>query len=149
MANQDESLVAYCGLYCGDCMIFKGEIADLAKELLDKFKESDFERVAHGLSELSSEFKALSHYQQCYETLCAMDVLRCHQICKQGGGSTSCKIRDCCIKKGIEGCWLCNEFEHCEILAWLRPVNGDANLKNLREIRKCGIQSFISGPKYW
>ena len=33
MSKQDKNLVAYCGLYCGDCPIYKGKIADLARDL--------------------------------------------------------------------------------------------------------------------
>ena len=33
MSKQDKNLVAYCGLYCGDCPMYKGKIADLARDL--------------------------------------------------------------------------------------------------------------------
>jgi hypothetical protein len=57
---QDESWIAYCGLYCGDCPIYAGEIADLAKALLGKLDESDFQRIAKGLAELVVECRPLS-----------------------------------------------------------------------------------------
>ena len=44
-----KDLLAYCGLYCGDCGGYSGEIAYNAiklKSSLDKFK---FERTAHGI----------------------------------------------------------------------------------------------------
>ena len=42
MTQQNKHYIAYCGIYCGDCFIFKSEKADLAKELMEKFKEVDF-----------------------------------------------------------------------------------------------------------
>lgn len=80
-AAGDKKLVAYCGLYCGDCFIGRQEIASLAGELLDKLKEAG--------------------------------------------------------------------FENCEKLDFLKPVNNDAHLKNLRKINNKGIDSFLSGKKYW
>ena len=144
-----ESLVAYCGLYCGDCKIRKNEIADLAKQLMDKLDESHFEREAAGLAQMVDEMKALAHYGEFHDVLCALDKYRCSAACKQGGGTKTCPIRKCCMEKRIEGCWICPEFEQCQTLAWLRPVNGDANLKNIRIIKSRGIYAFLSGPKYW
>ena len=132
----DDDLVAYCGLYCGDCNIRKGEIANLAKQLMDKLDEAHFEQEARGLAQMIDEMKALSYYEEFHDVLCALDKYRCSSVCKQGGGTQSCLIRKCCVQKRIEGCWLCPDFEQCDTLAWLKPVNGDANLKNLRKIRK-------------
>ena len=47
MSEQDENLIAYCGLYCGDCLNYKGEIADLARDLRKKLREAKFAQVAH------------------------------------------------------------------------------------------------------
>lgn len=149
MAKTKTLSISYCGLYCGNCFIRAGEIAELAKKLSNKLKESEFEKCAIGLSKIIKEFKPLSHYKDFYKALCSLDGLRCEKICKQGGGTTSCKIRECCINKEIDGCWLCDEFENCKKLAWLEPVNGDANLKNMRKIKKEGIQKFLQSKKHW
>jgi len=58
-------------------------------------------------------------------------------------------MRQCCQKKGIEDCWQCDEFETCEKLDTLKPNHGDAHLKNLRIIKKQGIDEFIKGKRYW
>ncbi|MFX0148347.1 MAG: hypothetical protein ACFE8E_11460 [Candidatus Hodarchaeota archaeon] len=39
-------LLAYCGLYCGDCGGFSGEISDAAIKLNQKLKKYKFERSA-------------------------------------------------------------------------------------------------------
>jgi len=149
MVEQRESLVAYCGLYCGECFIGRGEIADRATQLLGKFEEVDFQRVAAGLAGLFDEFETLAHYPECRHVLRAVAGLRCPSACKEGGGSASCKIRECCRSKELEGCWLCDEFPQCETLAWLQPVNGDAHLKNLSKIREEGMERFLDGTKCW
>jgi len=40
-----EDLVAYCGLYCGDCFNYKGEIADLARDLRKELRKTKFDIV--------------------------------------------------------------------------------------------------------
>lgn len=144
--NENENLIAYCGLYCGDCFNRKGEIADLARDLRKKLREAKFNRASQGLSKYFKEFK---NYEQCYEVLGAMVKLRCNRVCQDGGGSPFCKIRKCCQKKGINGCWECDEFETCVKLNFLEPVHEDAHIKNLRKIRKKGIDEFLRGPKYF
>ena len=56
MSNNDEenkNLIAYCGLYCGDCPIHKGNIADLARDLRKELREARFDKTADALSEFS------------------------------------------------------------------------------------------------
>ena len=146
MSEQDENLIAYCGLYCRDCINYKGEIADLARDLRKKLREAKFVQVSQGLSPFFKEFK---NYEQCYEVLGAMVRLRCKRACHGGGGPPSCKIRVCCQKKNIQGCWECEEFETCGKLDFLKPIHGDAHLKNLRKLRRQEIDKFLTGKRYW
>jgi len=148
MSKEDENLIAYCGLYCGDCPIHKGKIADLARDLRKELREARFDKTAEALSE-SSFFKTFKNYPQCYEVLGEMVKLRCKTVCKDGGGPPFCKIRKCCQKKGIGGCWECDEFEACEKLNFLKLGHGAAHIKNLRKIKKKGINEFLKGKKYW
>ena len=145
MPEQDENLIAYCGLYCGDCFNRKGEIADLARDLRKKLREEKFDRVSLGLS---NYFKSFNNYEQCYEVLGAMVRLRCNKACRDGGGNPSCKARICCQKRNLRGCWECDEFETCSKLDFLKPIHSDANLKNLRKLKKQGINSFLTGTRY-
>ena len=137
-------LVAYCGLYCGDCFNYKGEIADLSRDLRKKLRETRFDRHAPGLSKY---FKVFQDYDRAYEVLGAMVRLRCKRGCREGGGNPSCKIRLCCRQKGLVGCWECAEFETCARFDFLKPIHGDANAKNLRKLRKTGVESFLKGSR--
>jgi hypothetical protein len=141
--NKDTKLIGYCGLYCGNCILRIGNVADLSRQLLEKFHEIKFEKWAKGLASLSKELKAFENYESCYEVLEAWQEMRCEKVCKEGGGGASCKIRICCQKKNIEGCWECEQFEDCKTLAWLKPVNGEVNINNIRKIRSEGIEKFI------
>jgi hypothetical protein len=145
-----DHLVAYCGLFCGNCIIREGEIHDLSQKLLARLQTPEFRKLAVGLPQLSQAFSAFQDYDRC----CAMletivDHLQCTEVCKQGGGSTGCEIRRCCQEKGLQGCWMCEQFETCETLAWLNPVHQDAHCKNLRKLRDGGVDSFLEGEKHW
>ncbi|MBC8390906.1 MAG: DUF3795 domain-containing protein [Actinobacteria bacterium] len=146
--EKDKNLIAYCGLYCGDCFSYRGKIADLSRDLRKELRQSRFDKTAESLSSMSF-FKVFENYPQCYEVLGALVKLRCKRACKGGGGPPFCKIRKCTQKKGIEGCWECNEFETCEKLDFLKPNHGDAHIMNLRKIAKKGVSEFLKGKKYW
>jgi len=146
--EQNENLVTYCGLYCGDCFGYKGKIADLARDLRKELRQAKFDRQAELMSN-DPFFATLKHYGQCYEVLGALVKFRCKRACRGGGGPPFCKMRKCCQKKGIEGCWQCEEFETCEKLDFLKPFHGEAHLKNLRMINKAGVDNFLKGKKYW
>lgn len=140
----DEDLIAYCGLYCGDCFGYKGKVADLARDLRKELRQAKFEEAVKGIP-----FKEFQHYKECYEVLGAMVRLRCKSACRGGGGNPFCKIRKCCQTKGVEGCWECKEFETCEKLDSLKVNHGDAHIKNLRKIKKQGTDEFLKGKKCW
>lgn len=76
--NEDENLVSYCGLYCGDCYNYTGSIADMTRDLRKELKKNKFTEIAKVMP-----FKEFNNYQECYECLSAMEYLRC-EGCKDG-----------------------------------------------------------------
>ena len=145
-----ESQIAYCGLFCGDCVIRNGKLSTLANELLSQVHKPEFEKLAKGLPKIMPDsFEALSDLKKCIYVLESMTHLDCFKICKDGGGGSSCSIRVCCQGKHIEGCWCCDEFETCEVLSWIDPVHKDAHRQNIRIIREKGIEAFLEGMKHW
>ena len=147
MENTSE-MVAYCGLYCGECPNHTGRIADLARDLRKELRSFRFEKTAETLSKLSF-FSMFKDYEQCYSVLGGMVKLRCKNGCRSGGGNPYCKIRKCCQKKKIEGCWLCAEFKKCNKLDELNANHGIAHIRNLRTIEKKGVDGFLDGKKHW
>jgi hypothetical protein len=143
-----ENLVAFCGLYCGDCHGFLGKIPDLARDLRKELRRSRYDKFAEFIS-THSFGKDFRNYDECYKVLGAMVRFRCRKGCRGGGASPFCKIRKCNQKKEIEGCWLCEEIETCDKLDFLNPVHGDAHKKNLRTIKRNGRESFVKGKRLW
>jgi hypothetical protein len=143
-----KDLIAYCGLYCGDCYRYKGRLADMARDLRKELRAEKFDVTAAKMAE-NAFFKAFRNYPECYEVMGEIVKLRCKRACRGGGGPPVCKIRECCQKNSIDGCWECDEFETCKKLDFLKPYHDDAHLKNLRQLRKSGVGSFINGKRYW
>lgn len=145
---QDEKLIAFCGLYCGDCHGFTGKIPDLARDLRKELREIHYDKFAAFISTYSFG-KDFKNYDECYKVLGAMVKFRCRKDCRSGGGSPFCKIRKCVLKKELDGCWECLEFEDCKELDFLEPVHGDAHIKNLRTVKKKGKKEFVKGKTFW
>jgi hypothetical protein len=144
------SQVAYCGLFCGECIIRQGNIGKLCTDLLRIMKTPEFQKLAAGLPKIKPEtYHSLERIDECYSVLEAMTNLDCEHICKEAGGTAGCKIRECCQKKGLDGCWECDLIETCETLAWLNTVNCDANILNLGIIKEKGLEVFLAGDKNW
>lgn len=142
--------VAYCGLYCGDCVIRTGRLAALARALRHQMKTPEFTKLAEGLPEIKPEiFNGLKETERCLQVLDSMTHLDCERICHSGGGGQDCAIRKCCQDRGFQGCWSCGDFEHCETLASIDPVHKGAQVKNIRIIRQKGMHAFLNGQKYW
>ena len=146
----ETSQIAYCGLFCGSCIIRQGKIGELSNELLLRIESPDFQKLAHGLPTLKPDaFRDLERIEEGRGFLKALCQLDCQKACKQGGGSTGCRIRECCRQKGIDGCWRCQQMENCETLGWLTPVHDNAHVLNLRILRDQGVAAFLAGDKNW
>jgi len=137
--------VSYCALYCGNCFIRKGDVTNRATELLQMLNDVNFGKWASGLAEINpAEMNAFKFHQECCDVLSAWDNMRCDKICREGGGSSECGIRDCCKQKGLQGCWECDEFQSCATLGALQKVNGNRIIQNILMIQKQGIEAFVS-----
>jgi hypothetical protein len=146
--SERERLIAYCGLYCGDCSGYKGTIANLARDLHRELERERFADLAQFLSRIPC-FKALEGFSQCCAVLQTLPKLRCKKTCRGNGGPPHCAIRACNRKKGYDGCWQCDKFKTCAKLDLLRAGHGDAHLRNLRKIRRSGATTFLAGKRHW
>ncbi len=137
----DAALVAYCGLYCGDCPFHQGKIADLARDLRKELRQSNFEKLAPVLR--------IKNYTECYQALGSMVKIRCKKACRNGGGNPFYKIRLCARQKDYAGCWDCADSESCAKLNFLAKYHDDAHLKNLAQITRSGLDKFLAGKRAW
>lgn len=146
----DESDVAYCGLYCGDCVIRRGEVSARARQLLETMRTEAFARLARGLPRVApGAAEGLREYETGMRVLASMCFLDCAATCREGGGSRDCAIRACCEARSLAGCWQCDEAEQCPTLGKLEPIHRGANLANIRKIRDEGMAAFLEGEKKW
>lgn len=142
----EEKLLAFCGLYCGDCAGYSGEIANAAKALLCILKKYNFTRTARYL--FSDELTDMDVF---LKKLTFMTTLRCNTVCRlKTDNETKCRIRACCCKKGFYACYECDMFERCETLMHMQGVHGDSCVKNLRAIKALGLEQWLrKGNRQW
>ena len=143
-----QKLIGYCGMYCGDCPGYTQTVANLAKDLRKELRQQRFGQMADALAKVPF-FKAFKNYDKCYDLLGTMMKMRCNKRCRRMGGPPTCKARQCCQKKGILGCWQCDDFPTCEKLKFLEEGHGVAHLKNLRKLKRQGPAAFLKGKRYW
>jgi len=144
MAKKTTDLIAYCGLYCGDCPAYTQSLADLAMKLRKELRRSKCDKAAPALAKIPA-FSSFKHYQKFDGLLETMMKMKCEKPCRAGGGYVRCQIRRCVKNKGFEGCWQCGDFTTCKTLKLLE-VFGDVDktyLKNLRRIKKIGPVTFV------
>lgn len=142
-----EELIAYCGLYCGDCFGYEGKIASLAGELDEELKAVNFKKNADFFAQMPF-FKVFKNYDSFVELLDTLKELNCTG-CRDGGGSPNCEIRACCNDKDIKGCWECEEFNTCNKLDFLQNTHEEAVIKNLNILKDKGVEVFLDDERYW
>ena len=125
MSEQDTSLVAYCGLDCTECFVYKKTVSEATKSLRREMR-------AAKLKEAWKDIPFLGEYESFKKTLDGLARLRCSKTCHDGGGNPWCKIRKCCQKKGFDGCWECADFETCNKLV-------ERYIKAIRKIKKAEL----------
>jgi len=139
----EKELTAFCGLYCGDCIRYQSKASDLASQLLNEIDNLHFTKYA---AVKKYNAPAFENYEAMVALLKAISAFSCKIPCRLGGDGCggSCKIIHCIKGKAYEGCWECGEFESCQNLHFLKPFHGEAPIKNLRKIRKLGIDNWAS-----
>jgi len=144
--GEREDLLAYCGLYCGDCAGYSGEIADIARNLMNVLEKYRFERTANCLFP-----EKLKEYDEFCEMLRFITDLKCPTICRErDDSSTSCEIRRCCREKGYYACYECDDFEMCKKLKTLEDLHRDSCVENLEGIKEMGLKAWITmGKRLW
>lgn len=144
--QEKKNLIAYCGLYCGDCAGYSGEIAEAAKNLKEATQRYKFQQTAKHL--FSEELK---DYDEFSEMLDFMTKLKCPKTCREiEPERVKCEISKCCRGKGFFTCHECSTFEECDKLEKMKGLHGDSCIKNLRSIRQMGVEAWLrKGKRFW
>jgi len=143
--SNPERLIAYCGLYCEDCPRFGGKMSRLAQALRRELESSGMARAARTRTARVGSYKAFAAF---WEMLGMIAGFECPG-CRKAGCSVTCRIRPCCIKRGLAGCWECAESVSCPEFRWLRAVHGQGMGHNLRALKRKGPSGFLRGKRYW
>ena len=147
--KEKKELLAYCGIYCGDCLGYTGVIADAAESLLDFLKIYKFDQtVTHVFPEELGDYETGCHMLE------FMANLRCNKLCRKKDDSTvSCTVRKCCKNKGFYACYECTSFETCENLKSLhKGLHYNSCMQNLQAIKEMGLEQWIAKGErfmYW
>jgi len=51
MSGENGKLIAYCGLYCGDCQGYTGRIPDLSRDLRKELRACRYDKFAEFLAD--------------------------------------------------------------------------------------------------
>jgi hypothetical protein len=141
-------LLAYCGIYCGDCLGYTGVIADAAEDFKCVLEKYEFEKSAKYI--LPDQLK---DYDKIFDKIVFMASLRCPIVCRERtDDNVDCEIRKCCRSKGFFACYQCDNFKNCEKLKSMEGIHYEAMIKNLKEIREMGLEEWIKRGKahhYW
>ena len=141
--------LAYCGMYCGDCLGRSGVIADASNDFLKVLDKYEFERTAINVFP-----NDLGEYDKFIDMLEFMGELRCKTTCRDvDGGESKCEVRQCTVENGYFTCNECDEFESCEKLEnVLGTLHTESCRMNLRAINKMGVDAWLEKGKihhYW
>ena len=104
--------LAYCGLWCGSCLVGNGTVSDLARDCRKAItdygvadwgpKNVDYPKLLEGLSVLGSMEPCVG--------------------CLRGGGKDDCQVRACAKKRDVMECAECGSQKTCENSAFIKHM---------------------------
>jgi hypothetical protein len=142
MSKQHLKMIAYCGLFCGDCLRYKSKITDTARSLLLELEKRKFYDYAQVKAEFDEDFK---NYSLLIAMLGKIIKLECKQSCREGRGCVAfeCQILKCCVGSQYEGCWECKRLADCDKFDFLKPFHGETPKNNCIDLLNNGFENFI------
>jgi hypothetical protein len=146
MSETLHNAVAYCGLYCPDCVHFQNAHNAPADALRQALCGARIERYARVPSAFSASLKQYDAFLRVLDYLADRS---CMAVCRTGGGcgGVPCAIMRCCLGNGYPGCWECPDLDACDKFAFLSPQCGDLPRENLRLIKRHGLEEWFERRK--
>ena len=134
MSNK-QSLIGYCGLYCGACAIYQQMIRNRAMQLLEVLGAYQFREIAKEAKEWDPKLAFYPQFEDVLESL--MKMFGECPSCQSGGGPPVCVIRDCCKENGFSTCAECDKMPCDKLQPQVRGYRGHlAMLHRIKEIGK-------------
>ena len=141
MAIRKTDLIAYCGIYCGGCGIYKGRVITIVakdlKELIESYSYPDWVPKFGRIDFNFEEFRKGLDYLTKRDSGCYTQV-----PCKEGCGCPECKIKECAKERKIELCFECKDFP-CEHFSQFGEDWRIAMVKEQERFKKLGIKEWI------
>lgn len=125
---EDLNLIGYCGIDCSQCLGYKMNISEAAKNLRRELRKE-------GMKKIWSEIPILGEYEPFKKSLDGLAMLRCPKGCRGNGGNPFCKIRKCCMKKGYWSCGECELLEDCKKIEYITKNYNQKNIKILKKLK--------------
>ena len=135
MSRSAESLVGYCGLYCGACGIHQGRIAQAVANLREIIGAFGFDKISPRLAKWEPAFQHYEEFEKVLEGF--VSLLGDCPGCAAGGGDPSCTLRQCCKEKEYITCADCGELDSCE-----KTQGIVESLDELHRIRAMGVDEW-------
>ena len=133
--GNERNLIGCCGIYCGACFAYRGDLSRKAAELRELLKREKFNKIA-------TAFEWIGSYRDFSRWLSWLVRLKCGG-CQTGGGNPFCAIRKCCRSRGYTSCADCPEMP-CKKLDWITRRYKKWNLRNLEKIREVGYETWLN-----
>ena len=143
MSGQRLKMIAYCGLFCGDCLRYRSKITDTARVLLLELEKQEFYKYAQVKMKFDEEFKNYSLYVDMLKKIIGLE---CKRSCREGHGCAAfeCQILKCCVENQYEGCWECERLVGCDKFDFLKPFHGETPKNNCIDLHNNGFENFVS-----
>jgi hypothetical protein len=131
--------IGFCGIWCGSCFGGNGAVLELTRkyEQIIKRSQSALEKWA------PKEFD----FNEFMKGLACVQAMPLSPGCKEGGGNSTCEIRNCASKKNIANCSLCDGLTECKNFESLEQdyPKIKAELKKIKNVdQKEVIENWMS-----
>ena len=125
--------LAYCGLWCGSCLVGNGTVNELALECRKALTN-------YGVNEWGP--KGVD-YKELLKGLAAIASMEPCRGCLRGGGRTNCEIRACAIKKELPECVDCGMQEECQNSRLIHHMRSGASRVGMKVSDKPGNRAKV------
>ena len=125
--------LAYCGLWCGSCLVGNGTVNELAKRCRKSI--TDYGVHEWGPSEVD--------YDALLKGLAVIAAMTPCRGCLKGGGRTDCEIRACAMSKGVNECVDCEKSKRCTNVKIISHMRRGAKRVGMKVKDRSGDRSKV------
>ena len=138
--EEKKRYVSFCGSYCRACDWHTGRIRKTFQSALGMLEEYGLRRFIEGKGDYENLKLGLQMLaNSAIDSGCKADIA-------ENPEEDRCRIRQCCVSKGLDLCNECADFP-CELLKTNPGVIKFHCIENLNEIKEKGIKHWID--KQW